>query len=467
MAYNFIECDRETAYLMPPSLREWLPQDDLAWFILDAVDEMDLSKLHLKYRADGWGRSAYDPTMMVALLLYSYSTGVLSSRRIERACRVDVAFRIIAANHGPDYSTICRFRAENELELQQLFTQVLQMCAKAGLVKVGAIAIDGTKIKASASSAANRTRDSLQAEVERIFREAKAKDAEEDALYGPDKRGDELPEALRSREGRLGRLREAKARLEQESAEVAAKQAAKVQRHEAYKAATGKRISGRPPKKVRERDYRWNKAKANVTDPESRMMTNGSGHHLQAYNAQIAVTREQIIVAADVTQSGTDFNQLHPMIAQAKEQLKSAGIKRKIGKALADAGYCSDDNMKTNLEGPELFIATTTRRKQRDAQRQPAPRGRTPKGLTPTALMERKLLTVRGRAFYKLRSQTVEPVFGQIKSIRQGGRFLRRRLHAVTSEWLLFCSTHNLLKLWRSRKAKFSRVFGQAALAYA
>lgn len=467
MAYNFIECDRETAYLMPPSLREWLPQDHLAWFILDAIGEMDLSKLHLKYRADGWGRSSYDPTMMTGLILYAYSTGVLSSRQIERSCRLDIAFRVIAANHIPDYSTISRFRADNDFELEQLFTQILEMCEEAGLVKLGVIAIDGTKIKAAASLAANRTRSSLEAEVERIFREARAKDAEEDALYGPDKRGDELPEALRTREGRLKRLKEAKARLEQEAAEAAAKQAAKVERHQAHKQATGKRIPGRPPKAVRDRDSRRENAKANVTDPESRMMMNGSGHHLQAYNAQIAVTKEQIIVAAHVTQSANDFNQLHPMIAKAKEQLKAAGVERKIGKALADAGYCSHINAVADPEGPELFIATMKSHKQRNSVQLPAPKGRTPKGLTPIELMERKLLTVRGRAFYKLRSQTVEPVFGQIKSIRQGGRFLRRRLHSVSSEWSLLCSTHNLLKLWRSKKAKFSRIFGQAVPAYA
>lgn len=157
MAYNFIECDRDTPYLMPPSLHEWLPQDHLAWFILDAVEEMNLTKLYAKYRVDGWGRSAYDPEMMVSLLLYAYSNGEVSSRQIEKLCRLDVAFRIIAANRSPDYSTICRFRAENEKELEQLFTQVLSLCAKAGLVKVGVIAIDGTKVKASASKEANRT----------------------------------------------------------------------------------------------------------------------------------------------------------------------------------------------------------------------------------------------------------------------------------------------------------------------
>lgn len=465
MAYNFIECDRETPYLMPPSLREWLPQDDLAWFILDAVNEMDLSNLYGKYRADGWGRSAYDPAMMTALLLYAYGTGVLSSRQIERSCHRDVAFRIIAANHGPDYSTICRFRAENEAELGQLFTQILRMCAKAGLVKVGVIAIDGTKIKASASMAANRTEAGLKAEVERIFREAKAKDAEEDALYGPDKRGDELPG---SRESRLKRLREAKARLEQEAAEVKARQAGKVERYQAHMKATGKKPQGQPPKAVRVRDFRRNTEKANVTDPESRLMRSGSGQNIQAYNAQIAVTKEQIIVAAGVTQSATDINQLHPIIKRAREQLKASGIRRKIGKALADAGYCSHDNIKAYPQGPELFIATTTRRKQQEDLRQMGPpKGRAPEGLSPIELMERKLRTVRGRLFYKLRRQTVEPVFGQIKSIRQGGRFLRRRLHAVSSEWSLFCSTHNLLKLWRSGKAKFRRVFGQAEAAFA
>ncbi len=466
MAYNFIECDRETLYLMPPSLREWLPEDELAWFVLDAVKELDLSGFYGKYRADGWGRSAYDPTMMVALLLYAYSIGMRSSRQIERACRVDVAFRIIAANQNPDYSTICRFRAESEVELQKLFEQVLRLCAKAGLVKVGVIAIDGSKIRASASIHANRTQDGLKAEVKRIFEEAKAKDAEEDALYGPDKRGDELPEELRSREGRLKRLREAKARLEQEDAQAAAEQAEKVKRHEDYQKQTGKRIKGRPPKPVEA--VQRKDAKANVTDPDSRIMCNAAGN-LQGYNAQAAVTENQIIVAAEVTQAGSDHRRLNPMIQKAKEQLKAAGVKAKIGTALADAGYFSHINLRdADPAGPQLLIATGNEHRQRkELARQAPPRGRIPKGLSLTQLMQRKLLTMKGRTLYKLRSRTVEPVFGQIKGVRRFSDFVRRRLHAVESEWSLYCSTHNLLKLWRSGKAKFSSKIRPTALAWA
>jgi transposase len=467
MGQNFIECDRETAYLMPPSLREWLPQDELAWFILDAVAEMDLSKFYGKYRADGWGRSAYDPGMMVSLLLYAYSNGVLSSRKIERACHVDVAFRIIAANRGPDYSTICRFRAENEFELQRLFTQVLRLCAKAGLVKVGVIALDGTKMKAAAALAANRTHDKLAAEVARIFEQAKAKDEEEDRLYGPDKRGDELPEELRSRDSRLKRLKEAKARLEQEAAAEAAEQAAKIEKRRAQEKATGKPAVGRPPNAPNEGPAE--NARANVTDPESRVMKTGAGHHIQGYNAQIAVTKEQIIVAAEVTQSGGDRQLLNPMLKKAEESLKASGIKQKIRNALADAGYWSNVNLKNaDPKGPQLWIATTKEREQRKTIReQTSPRGRIPKGLPPQELMARKLLSAKGRKLYKLRRETVEPVFGQIKSARGCDRFLRRRLHATVSEWSLYCSTHNLLKLWRSGKAKFGRTFGRPALAYA
>ncbi len=467
MSQNFIECDRDTAYLMPPSLREWLPQDELAWFVLDAVAQMDLSKFYSKYRADGRGRSAYDPGMMVSLLLYAYSNGVLSSRKVERACRVDVAFRIITANRAPDYSTVCRFRAENEEELQRLFTQILRLCAKAGLVKVGVVALDGTKMRAAAALAANRTHDKLKAEVERIFKEAAATDAAEDKLYGPDKRGDELPEELRSRDSRIKRLKEAKARLEQEAAQEAAEQAAKIEKRRAKEKATGKPAMGRPPKAPSEGPDE--NTRANVTDPESRVMTTAAGQHIQGYNAQIAVTKDQIIVATKVTQMASDQKLLNPMVAKVKEELLKAGIKQKVRTALADAGYWSHLNMSNaDPKGPELLIATIKEREQRKALgKQRSPRGRIPSGLSPTELMERKLRTARGQTLYKLRAKTVEPVFGQIKSGRGCEGFLRRRLHAVVSEWSLYCSTHNLLKLWRSGKAKFRRAIQQPALAYA
>jgi transposase len=209
-SFNFLPLNREQDHLMPPSLRDWLPEGDLSWFVLDAVSQMDLTPFYAKYRADGWGHAAYEPSMMVCLLLYAYCLGVRSSRQIERLCERDIGFRVITANQAPDHSTIARFRQANEEALTALFTQALRLCAEAGLVKVGTMALDGTKMKANASLAANRKYASIEAEVKRMLEEAAAKDAEEDELYGPDRRGDELPEDLRYRRKRLTRLKEPK-----------------------------------------------------------------------------------------------------------------------------------------------------------------------------------------------------------------------------------------------------------------
>lgn len=457
MAYNFIECDRDTAYLMPPSLREWLPEGHLAYFIIDAVKQMNLTKFYGKYRSDGCGASAYDPEMMVALMLYTYSQGERSSRNIERGCEIDVALRVITANERPDYSTICRFRSGNEKELKDLFVDILRLCNEAGLVKVGVVALDGTKIKSAAALSANRTREHIREEVERMFREGKAKDEEEDALYGKDKRGDEIPEELRAKESRLKRLQEASERLERESQEKAQKQVAKIAERVADEEATGHKKRGRKPK---EPDVKpEEEAKANITDPQSRIMKTRLGY-VQGYNAQAVATKEQIIIAAAVTQEANDVRQLKPMLGQVNEELRSAGIEEKIGVALGDAGYWSEENVKNaGSDGTELLIATNKDWKQREAMReQPTPRGRIPDGLTAKECMERKLLTKRGRDLYKLRGQTIEPVFGQIKSVRGCDCFMRRGVMAANSEWSLICSTHNLLKLWRSGKAEFRRI---------
>jgi transposase len=448
MAYNFRILDREQMYLMPPSLREWLPEDDLAWLVMDAVRQMDLKKFHSRYREDGRGNAAYDPSMMVSLLLYSYCMGERSSRRIERLCERDVAYRVIAANQVPDHTTVARFRQAYEQELGELFTQVLKLCAEAGLVKVGLVALDGTKLKANAALAANRTHTSIEEEVQKWLKEAQATDEEEDRLHGPDRRGDELPPELADRRSRLARLKECKERLEREAAQAAARQQAKIEAAQAEEAATGKKRRGRkpnPPDPTPEAD-----ARANVTDPDSRIMKTRSGY-VQGYNAQAVVTEDQIVVAAEVTQEENDVHQLHAMLAKAKENLEVAGCREELEAAVADAGYWSEANIReADSHGPELLIATTKDWKQRKALRDtPPPRGRIPANLPPRELMERKLLTKRGRALYKKRSQTVEPVFGQIKETRGCDRFLRRGKSACDSEWKLICTTHNLLKLWR------------------
>ena len=459
MAYNFIECDRDTIYLMPPSLQEWLPEGHLAYFMVDAVKQMDLTKFYGKYRSDGCGACAYEPSMMVALLLYAYSQGERSSRKIERGCEIDVAMRVIAANEKPDYTTICRFRSKNEKELQELFVDVLRLCNEAGLVKVGVVALDGTKIKGAAALSANRTQEHIKEEVEKMFNEAKAKDEEEDTLFGKEKRGDEIPEELQRKESRLKRLQEAKERLELEAQAKAEKQVAKTAERSEYEETTGHKKRGRKPKSTDTKPEE--EAKANITDPESRIMKTRSGY-VQGYNAQAVATDGQIIVAAEVTQEANDVRQLTPMMEKANEELRLAGVEEKIGVTLGDAGYWSEANVKNaDPTGPELLIATNKDWKQRKAAReQPAPAGRIPAGLTVRELMERKLLTHRGRALYKLRGQTIEPVFGQIKSVRGCDHFMRRGLSAAGSEWSLICATHNLLKLWRGCKAEFGRIAG-------
>ncbi len=457
MGYNFLPCDRDQLYVLPPALQDWLPEGDLAWFLLDAVAQMDLAAIERTYRADGWGQAAYEPAMMVALLLYAYCLGERSSRRIERLCERDIAFRVITANQCPDHTTIARFRQTHERALAALFTDVLRLCAEAGLVKVGVVALDGTKIKAAAALAANRTAGAIAEAVQTMLAEAQAVDDAEDRLYGADQRGDELPEALRDRRSRLARLKACQERLEQEAAAALAQQQAKLETRQAEEAATGQKKRGRKPKAPQAAADAAATATANVTDPDSRIMKTQAGY-VQGYNAQAVVTAEQIIVAADVTQEANDVQQLHPMLEQAQQNMQTIDHPQAIGTALADAGYCSEANLtQADPSGPELLIATNKDWKQRKAQReQPCPRGRMPKHLTPRDRMDRALLTKRGRRLYKKRGQTVEPVFGHIKDGRGCDRLMRRGHQACASEWKLLCATHNLLKLWRSGKARWA-----------
>jgi len=448
MGYNFRPLDREQQYLMPPSMRDWLPAGDLVWFLLEAVAQMEWDEFYRMYRADGWGNAAYEPSMMVSLLLYAYCVGERSSRRIERLCERDIAFRLITGNQAPDHSTIARFRQGYEEALAALFTQVLRLCAEAGLVKAGVVALDGTKIKANASLAANRTYAWLEEEVRRMLSEAEAKDAEEDELYGPGRRGDELPEELKDPGKRLARLRQAKERLEREAAGEAAQQAEKIEKRVEEEEKTGRKKRGRKPKELD--DTPQAEAKANVTDPESRIMKTRTGY-VQGYNAQVVVTKDQLILAADVTQEENDVRQLHPMLEQAQEELATVSVEEPIGVLLADAGYWSEANIQeADPEGPELLIATTKDWKQRKALREKGPpRGRIPKDLSLPERMERELRTKRGWGLYSQRGWIVEPVFGQAKDGRRCERFMRRGHIAARSEWRLMAATHNLLKLWR------------------
>lgn len=453
MAYNLLPCDREQGYLMPPSIREWLDEKHLAWFIVDAVEEMELGEFYAVYRNDGWGAAAYDPSMMVGVLLYAYCRGVRSSRRIAQCLEEDVGFRVVAANQQPDFRTIARFRADHEEGLKRLFVQVLRMCREAGLVKLGVVVLDGTKVAANASLAANRSYEAIQEEVRKMLAEAGAVDAEEDARYGAECRGDELAEGLGGRKERVKRLKEAKARLEREAKEAAQAAQQHLRQREAEEVATGKKKRGRKPKEVASTP--GEEGKANITDPDSRVMKTSQGY-VQGYNVQMAVSQDQIILAVGVTQEANDVHQLAPMLKAVECNLEAAGMEERPRVALADAGYWSEINMAacTQPHGPELLIATTKDWKQRKAAKERGcPRGRIPRGLGPKERMERKLQTKRGKRLYRLRGQLVEPVNGQVKEGQGFRRFMRRGLVPTCSEASFVATTHNLLKLWRSGKA--------------
>jgi len=323
---------------------------------------------------------------------------------------------------------------------------VLRLCAEAGLVKVGVVALDGTKMKANASLDANRTYSSIEEEVRRMLEEAQAQDSEEDRLYGSDRRGDELPEDLQDRGERLSRLKQAKERLEREASEEAARQAEKIEKRAQEEKKTGRKKRGRKPKEPDDTPQAG--VKANITDPESRIMKTRTGY-LQGYNAQVVVTRDQIIVGADVTQVENDVQQLRPMLEQTQEELSAAGVEETPGVALADAGYWSESNLaQVDPDGPELLIATIKDWKQRKALRGKAPpRGCIPKDLP---VRERKLRTKRGWELYRQRGWIVEAVFAHAKHERRCDRFMRRGHRAAQSEWRLITAAHNLLKLWRS-----------------
>ena len=335
MSQHFLPCDRDQQYLMPMSLRDWLPEGHLAWFVLDVVEQMDLSPFYARYRADGWGAAAFEPRMMVALLLYAYCIGERSSRRIERRCAEDIAFRVLAANQVPDHSTIARFRQRNEAALAHCFVEILRLCQAAGLGRVGLVALDGTKVEANASLGANRTVESIEREVEWMLAEAAQADAAEDRLHGR-ARGDELPPGFRDHGGRLARLARATARLEEETAQRERAYQEHLARRAALEAERGRPLRGRKP--VRKSPRSPATVRANTTDPDSRVVKRGPTL-VQGYNAQAVVAKDQIIVAAEVTQDANDRRQLRPMLARAQENLVAAASGTQIGTLLADAGY--------------------------------------------------------------------------------------------------------------------------------
>jgi transposase/transposase-like protein len=513
VGFNFRGGDRDQLFLMPPSVAEWLPEGHLAWFVMDVVGEFDLSGFRERYRVDGRGGAAYDPAVMVAVLVYAYCVGDRSSRRIERRLVEDVAYRVVAANVQPDHATLARFRAEHEAAIEGLFAQVLALCVAAGLVKVGVVALDGTKIEAAAAMSANMDEERLlramRVEARRILAEAAAVDAAEDEQFG-DARGDELPAELADRSRRLARLREAKARLDEatrrrgDSSADERGDSADGGDTDAGKAAPEGKPSKRP--------------QVNTTDPDSRLLKRHGGF-CQGYNAQAVASEDQIVIAAGVTTSH-DVEAFETMLHDAQANLVAAGVACPIEALLADAGYYSTAN--ATVDTPVTVYIATRKEKHLPHEPVPAPpdlaadadraeaeliahraavmeriaageltisaaarelgmswkqtrhwwrqfqrhgidglkrqrrangEGRHPRTRRKPdirARMEARLSTPHGRALYKRRAQIIEPVFGQIKDPRRIRRFQRRGLTACNSEWKLITATHNLLKLWRA-----------------
>ena len=437
--------------ILPPDLREWLPENHLANFIIDVVANLDLSVIISAYDATRGGQPPLDPRLMVGLLLYGYCVGVTSSRKIERATYDSVPLRVIAADQHPDHDTIAEFRRRHLAALAGLFVEVLRLCQAAGLVKLGHVALDGTKMRANASKhkamsyeyMEKRERE-LREQVEKLLAQAEAADVAEDALYGCGKRGDELPKELAFKQSRLKKIQEAKAALEAEAKERAAREREEQRHKEAELEAEGKKRKGKAPAEPCEKPEP--KAQRNFTDPDSRIMKDGASKAFeQCYNAQAVVDAEaQIIVAAEVTQETNDKRQVAPMVEALKENL--AGEKPKV--LSADNGYFSEENIEVLTE-EKIDAHVATGRLAHGEEVPAAPRGRIPQRATIKERMARKLRTIKGRATYARRKQIVEPVFGQIKEARGIRRFLLRGVEQVRAEWKLICATHNLLKLWR------------------
>lgn len=521
MAYNFYRIDRDQALLMPPSLQEWLPPSDYVWFVIETVSRFDVSRFERKYRTDGHGHPAWPPRMMLTLLIYTYSCGERSSRKIEQMCERDVACRIICGNMKPDHTAIAVFRQRHNDELEKVFLDVLEVCKRSGLARAGQVAVDGTKVGANAAKDANQTQLTLVDTVAKILREAGVVDESDNRKFSG-LRGDELPEALRDPKRRQETIAAIVAEMEREKPRPAAQdgkdqggvrdnlrrrrkkdhagarqgsllsaesdestkhpgsnrrsvagqqlaehleragvcleQTAKIdakrkadedkrlaerQRKEA--ANGGKPLPGRKPKppKIPE------PGKANLTDPDSRLMKTQQQGFIQGYNAQAVVNRHQIILAADLSNACNDQHQLHPMIDQTVENLKAVGASPKIGVVLADAGYANERDFNKPLAGGGRPLVALGKCRDTLAA-PPAQRGRMPADATATERMDRKLHTKEGKRLYGLRGQIVEPVFGHIKDCRRGRRFMRRGLAACRAEWRFMSAVHNLRKIFTS-----------------
>ena len=448
MAHFFRQPDRRQRFLLPVDMMDWLPEGDIVHVIVDAVGLMDLSDFEATCKVGRAGQPPFAPAMLLGLLIYAYSHGVRSSRAIERLCRRDAGYRFIVGDDVPDHSVIARFRQRHAERMKGVFLQVLELCQEAGLIRLGLVALDGTKVKANAALDANRTASTIGEQINRVLAEAEATDAREDRQFGPDAGGPALPGDLKRRGDRLARLKACQEKLQAQAAAAASRQENKIAAREAEEQATGRRKRGRKPK---EPDPSVDPdTVANTTDPQSGILKTRRGW-VQGYNAQAVVTTGQIILAADVTTQANDVRQLTGMLDQAQANIEAVlGEEAVLGAAVADAGYWSEANADSQTEECELFIATQKDHKQRAALREaPAPRGRIPKSMTVRERMDRKLRTKRGRALYRQRGASVEPVFGQMKDRQDAGRFSMRGLERCRGEWQLQAAVHNLRKLHR------------------
>jgi transposase len=419
---------------------------------MDVVNELDLSAIYQSYDSSRGGQAPFAPKMMTSLLLYAYCVGIPSSRKIEKATYYQIPFRVIAADQHPDHDTIAEFRKRHLKALSGLFVQALLLCRQVGLVKLGHVSLDGTKVKANASKhkamsygRMEKKAEELEGEVKRLLAEAQAVDDAEDARYGKDKRGDELPKELRFKQDRLRKIKEAMKSLDADSKAEADVKREEIRLKEQTLEKEGRKHKGKKPKDPGDKPEP--KAQRNFTDPESRIMKDGASKSFeQAYNCQAAVDEEsQIIVATNVTQQANDKQQLEPLV----EKIKKNADGETPEKLSADNGYFSESNVEyLEGEGVDGYIATN-RQKHGDAP-ELAGCGRIAKDATKQERMTRKLQTKKGRETYSKRKQIVEPVFGQIKETRGFRRFLLRGLENVSAEWDLICLTHNLLKLFRS-----------------
>jgi len=437
-------------YLFPPSPQEWLPKDHIVYFISDLVDNLDLSVIFKEYEKGTRGQPPFHPGLMTKILFYAYSRGVYSSRKIATRLWEDVSFLVLAGGNKPDFRTINEFRRRHIKSLPGIFVQILKLCEKAGLVGLKHVSLDGTKINANASKhkamsygRMNIEEQKLEKEIKKLFEKANHLDLKEDRQFGRDRRGDEIPEELAHREKRLAKIKEAKAALEAE--------ARLAQKEDTEKKDDDKQDPPTTPPRARVKYHKKtgkpkDEAQLNFTDPESKIMKNSDKAFIQAYNSQAVVdSKNQIIVAADVTNQAGDSQHLPMMLEKIKENTG-----RYPKEFSADAGYFSEANLEWLRYKTDAYIPKGKIKHSHEPD--PAPKGRIPVDLPLPDLMKRKLLTKAGRTKYALRKQIVEPVFGQIKEARGFRRFLLRGLELVRGEWLLLCLTHNILKLFGNRK---------------